>query len=141
MDCSLPGPSVCGVFQARILEWFAMPSSRGSSQPRDRTSISSGSCTAGRFFTTKPRGKPTAFLLVFKYTLQESKLIFCIDLFLEFIKHHHYKPLSDHCAPQRRALKPCGKHVGRTLGYRPQSQPTLCILTSRYATHQLIIIL
>ena len=35
MDCSLPGFSVHGIFQARILEWVAMPSSRASSQPRD----------------------------------------------------------------------------------------------------------
>ena len=34
MNCSLPGSSVHGILQARILEWFAMPSSRGSSQPR-----------------------------------------------------------------------------------------------------------
>ena len=33
MDCSLPGSSVCGILQARILEWVAMPSSRGSSVP------------------------------------------------------------------------------------------------------------
>ena len=37
MDCSPPGSSVHGIFQARILEWVAMPSSRGSSQPRDPT--------------------------------------------------------------------------------------------------------
>ena len=37
MACSLPGPSVHGILQARILEWVAMPSSRGSSQPRDQT--------------------------------------------------------------------------------------------------------
>ena len=35
MDCSPPGSSVHGTLQARILEWAAMPSSRGSSQPRD----------------------------------------------------------------------------------------------------------
>ena len=35
MDCSPPGSSVRGILQARILEWVAMPSSRGSSQPRD----------------------------------------------------------------------------------------------------------
>ena len=40
MDCSLPGSSVHGMLQARTLEWVAMPSSRGSSQPRDRTRIS-----------------------------------------------------------------------------------------------------
>ena len=33
MDCRPPGSSVHGVLQARILEWVAMPSSRGSSQP------------------------------------------------------------------------------------------------------------
>ena len=35
MDCSLPGSSVHGILQARILEWVAMPSSRGSPGPRD----------------------------------------------------------------------------------------------------------
>ena len=40
MDCSLPGSSVHGILQARILERVAVSSSRGSSQPRDRTRIS-----------------------------------------------------------------------------------------------------
>ena len=40
MDCSLPGSSVQGISQARILEWVAISSSRGSSQPRDWTCIS-----------------------------------------------------------------------------------------------------
>ena len=35
-DCRLPGSSVHGILQARTLEWVAMPSSRGSSQPRDQ---------------------------------------------------------------------------------------------------------
>ena len=42
-DCSLPGSSVLGILQARILEWDAMPSSKGSSQPKDRTHVSCGS--------------------------------------------------------------------------------------------------
>ena len=41
-------PLSMGILQARILEWVAMPSSRGSSQPRDWTQVS---CVAGRFFT------------------------------------------------------------------------------------------
>ena len=45
MNCSLPGSSVQGILQARILEWVAIPSSRGSSQPRVRTHISYISCT------------------------------------------------------------------------------------------------
>ena len=55
MDCSLPGSSVHGILQARILEWVAMPSSRGSSRPRNWTHIS---CIADRFFTTESPGKP-----------------------------------------------------------------------------------
>ena len=48
MDCSLPGSSVHGILQARILEWIVMPFSRGSSQPRDRTQVSH---ITGGFFT------------------------------------------------------------------------------------------
>ena len=46
MDCSPPGSSVHGIFQARILEWVATSFSRGSSWPRDEThvSVSSVSC-------------------------------------------------------------------------------------------------
>ena len=40
MDCSPSGSSVHGILQARILEWVAMPASRGSSPPRDRTRVS-----------------------------------------------------------------------------------------------------
>ena len=49
--CQAP---VHGFTQARILEWVAMPSSRGSSRPRDQNCLS---CIAGRFFTTEPPGK------------------------------------------------------------------------------------
>ena len=47
-DYSLPGSSVHGTLQARILEWIAVPSSRGSSWPRDWTLISSVSCIGRR---------------------------------------------------------------------------------------------
>ena len=47
MDSSPPGSSVRGILQARILEWVAVPSSRGSSQPGDPVWIS---CSAGWFF-------------------------------------------------------------------------------------------
>ena len=58
MDCSLPGSSVHGILQATILEWVAMPSFRGSSQPRDQTHVSWVSYTVGEFFTTETLGKP-----------------------------------------------------------------------------------
>ena len=48
MDCSLPGSSVHLILQARILEWVAMPSSRGSSWPRDRTHVVSYVSCNGR---------------------------------------------------------------------------------------------
>ena len=46
MDCSPPGSSVHGIFQARVLEWVAISFSRGSSRPRDRTWVSliAGGC-------------------------------------------------------------------------------------------------
>ena len=40
MDCSLPGSSVHGIFQARVLEWVAISFSSGSSWPRDGTQVS-----------------------------------------------------------------------------------------------------
>ena len=55
MDCSLPGSSIHGICQARMLEWVAMSCSRQSSWPRDQTHVS---CITGRFFTTEPPGKP-----------------------------------------------------------------------------------
>ena len=60
MDCSPPGSSVHGILQARTLEWVAMPSSRGSSQPRDRMQISSASCVGRRVHSLPlaPPGKP-----------------------------------------------------------------------------------
>ena len=48
VDCSLPGSSVHGILQARILEWVAISFPRGSSQPRDWTQVSH---IAGRRFT------------------------------------------------------------------------------------------
>ena len=47
MDCNLWGFSVHGILQARILEWVAMPSSKGSSWPRNWTHVSCVSCIAG----------------------------------------------------------------------------------------------
>ena len=48
LDCGLPGSSACRIYQARILEWVAIPLSRVSSWPWDWTQVS---CIAGVFFT------------------------------------------------------------------------------------------
>ena len=59
MNCSCQAPLSMGILQARILEWVARPSSRGSSRPRDQTQVS---CIAVRFFTVEPLGKPCPLL-------------------------------------------------------------------------------
>ena len=58
-DCSPPGSSGHGISQARMLEWVAMPFSRGSFQSRDPTRVS---CLLHwRFINTEPCGKPHLF--------------------------------------------------------------------------------
>ena len=59
MVCSLPGSSVHGILQARIVEWVAISSSR------DQTHVSCISFIAGRAFTTEPPGKPQITLQQF----------------------------------------------------------------------------
>ena len=54
-DCSPPGFSVHGILQARILEWTAIPFSRGTSQHKYQTLVS---YLVGRFFTILTTGKP-----------------------------------------------------------------------------------
>ena len=56
MDCSLPGSSVCGILQARILEWVAISSSRGSSRPRDGNQVSCIIGGSSSVRATKERG-------------------------------------------------------------------------------------
>ena len=54
MDCSLPGFSVLGILQARVLEWVAISFSRGSSRPRDQTQVC---CIVGRSLPAELQGK------------------------------------------------------------------------------------
>ena len=74
-DYSPPGSSVHRILQARILEWVAMPSSRGSSQPRDQTQISHN---AGRFFNIWATREALCYYsrsYVATNTLTQSKVI------------------------------------------------------------------
>ena len=66
LDCSPPGSSVHGILQARILEWIAMPSSRGFSQPRDLTCVS---CIAGGFFTSWPTREAHLYLYLYLWSI------------------------------------------------------------------------
>ena len=63
MDCSPPGSSVHGIFQARILEWVAIPFSRGSPNPGIEPVFPVAAIT-GSFFTTESLGK-LVFTIVF----------------------------------------------------------------------------
>ena len=77
MNCSPPGSSVHGILQAIILEWVAMLSSRGSSQPRDRTPTSYISFIGRRVLYHQPHlGSPKLFPrhLVFR-ALNDSNLV------------------------------------------------------------------
>ena len=76
MDCSLPGSSVHGIFQARVLEWGAIAFSRGSSLPRDRTRVSH---IAGRHFTIWKLCSDGKALLMILY------LMFIFNLGIEVI--------------------------------------------------------
>ena len=81
MDCNLPGSSIHGILQARILEWVAMPSSRASSQPRDWTQVS---CITDGSFTvweqvrahTHPHAQEWYTLKFFSYIWILRKVIF-----------------------------------------------------------------
>ena len=62
VDCSPPGSSVHGMFQARILESVPLPPSRGCFQHREGTCTSASPALAGGFFTTVPSGNPACLL-------------------------------------------------------------------------------
>ena len=68
MDCSPPGSSVHGIFEAKILGWIAISYSRGSSRSRDQPMSLANPALAGRFFTTTPPGRHI-FLILYTYML------------------------------------------------------------------------
>ena len=82
-DCSPPGSSVHGIPQARILEWVAISSSRGSSRSRDWTWVSR---TAGWSITVKPHSFKILFSKNFKYFIA----------FFFYCKCRYYKPSKIH---------------------------------------------
>ena len=80
MDCSLPSFSIHGIFQARILEWVAISSSRRSSPPTCWTRISSISCIVGRFFTPHTTWKLLDNLLISLICVHAKSLQLCPTL-------------------------------------------------------------
>ena len=81
VDHSPPGSSVHGIFLARILEWVAILSCKGSSQLKDQTSVSCIFCNEGKFFTPEPLGKPPRHIRQHK---QNWKVNFKVQLISSF---------------------------------------------------------
>ena len=73
MDCSLSGSFIHGILQARLLEWVAIPSSRGSLWPRGWTQVS---WIAGRFFFFTIWATTEAL-----YSISSVQLLSCVQLF------------------------------------------------------------
>ena len=90
MGCSLPGSSVHRIFQARILEWFVISFSRGSSWCRDRTQVS---WTAGRLYHLSHQGNPSKCYKLFL----NLNLALCLQIyfFLIFLIKKKKTPISE----------------------------------------------
>ena len=87
-DCSSPGSSVHGILQARILKWVAMPSSRGSSWPRDQTCISYVSSLGRQLFTTSTNmGEPPKHYVKWNKLGQKDKYYMTYIILLYDIYH------------------------------------------------------
>ena len=80
MDCTLPGSSVHGILQARILEWVLMPSSNGSSQPGNQTRVSYVSCTGRRvLYHLHPLQSPLELILVICFNIPIYSKYYCLN--------------------------------------------------------------
>ena len=100
MDCSPSGSSVHGILQARILEWVAIPFSRGSSRPKGQTLVS---WIAGRFFTIWATREAQRTVIKVKIMITSEK-----ELLLT-------KAINAHCKTQTMVPGPLFPGVSATL--------------------------
>ena len=75
MDCRLPGSSVHGNLQEKILEQVAIPSSTGSSKHRDRNRSLTSPALAGGFFTTSTTWEAYILMCVSEVMLQQERIL------------------------------------------------------------------
>ena len=93
MDCSLPGSSVHGIFQARTLEWVAISFSRGSSQPRDGTHIS---CIGRQIpYHWATRGLSLAYVIIHTYKNGQPWGLCCLPKYLTLCLWNVFLPWTD----------------------------------------------
>ena len=111
MDCSLPGSSVHGIFQARVLEWVAISVSRGSSWPRDWTQVSHVACRRFTGRATIPSLSWSVvnlqccisfrikvfqlYMYVYMYVCVYTYIYVCIYIYILFQILFHYRLLQD----------------------------------------------
>ena len=111
VDCSPPGSSVHGVLQARILEWVAMPSFRGTSQPRDWTHVSYISCF-GRWVLYhlchlgSPRKSEDMPDSTLKCSFFRDRLLSWYKSNLKWLSDSMMGRISEHQSPQILAISP-----------------------------------
>ena len=98
----LPRSSVRGILKAKIMEWVAVPSSRGSSWPRDWTC---SPCIAGRFFTSEPPETTPFLQQMWKSRLSETKLPISITNVWFQRRPFSYQPM------ERNLLKPMAQFL------------------------------
>ena len=132
MDCSLPGSSIHGILQARILECVAIVFSRGSSQARDRTWVS---FTAGRFFTIWATGKPLYVIYIYFFMIIKN-------VSEGWINHWVFASQSGVAAWNAVSYYSCLCHedipdasrisVANTHRLKPSFQPFVCMCSHRY---------
>ena len=117
LNCSLPGSSIHGILQVRILEWGAIPFSRESSWPGNWTQVS---CAAGRFFTIwATREAP---LSVLKVKVIQSRLTLCDPM-----------DYTDHGFLQARILEWVAIPISRGSS-RPKDQTRVSPIVGRFFT-------
>ena len=103
MEGSPPGSSVRGILQARILEWVVMPSSRGSSWPRDRTCVSHVSCIGRQVLYYWATWEAPWLLSLILHNIVTISWIGYIGAILTTYQYTVSLPLSTHCP----LLLPC----------------------------------
>ena len=145
INCSPPGFSVHGILQARILEWIAMASSRGSSQPRDWAWVSS---IVGRLFyhlSHRAHVGTTEYLLMVSGEFVISSFLSCCNKNLKWWMDQHYSPWTDQCYSsvlfkKQRKIHPWGMKACRPkrLVRREASHPnfgssSICCFSSPWA--------
>ena len=79
VDCSLPGFSVHGILQARILEWFTISFSRGSFQPRDRTRVSRIADRCFTLWATREAPYLAQSLTWSRHLIKKKKVVIMLD--------------------------------------------------------------